>query len=156
MEVFQLISTHTRLYTQHNITVSDGPAEKTLQLLTNHTENTINVHFVHRDSETTDWNPCTLMFMLQSGTDTVSSSSSLFHSWGNSTHTLPCNREMFRTCQVDVPRMHLHPSLRTSSLMCARLLSSALVCTPFPQLVSSKRMHSFSLVLKRAKNQKYR
>lgn len=147
---------HTHLYTQHNITVSDGPAEKTLQLSTNHTENTTNVHFVHRDLETMDWNPCTLMFTLQFGTDTVSSSSSPFRNRGNSTHTLPCNREMFRTCQVRVPRVHLLPSLRTSSLMCARLLSSALVCTTFPQPVSSKRMQSFSPDLKRAKNQKYR
>lgn len=156
MQVFQLISTRTCLYTQHNITVSDGPAEKTLQLSTNHTENTINVHFVHRDSETMDWNPCTLMFTLQSGTDTVSSSSSPFHSWGNSTHALPCNKEMFRTCQIRMPSVPLLPSLRTSSLTCARLLSLALVCTPFPQPVSSKRMHSFSPDLKRAKNQKYR
>ena len=130
--------------------------KKTFQLLTNHTENAINVHFVHRDSETTDSNPCTLTFTLQSGTDTVSSSSFLlFHSRDYSTHALPSNREMFRTCQVRVPRVHLLPSLRRPLLTCARLLSSALVCTPVPQPVSSKRMHSFSPVLKRAKNPKY-
>lgn len=62
MEVFQLISTCTHLYTQRKITVSGELQKKNLQLLTNHTGNTINMHFMHRDSETTDLNPCLLMF----------------------------------------------------------------------------------------------